>query len=455
MSDDKKDGAGKLDLGITALLGNQGSAALSESTTETPEAVRATAVLTLDEDNVDFNRELTSLAEQRQWGVLVSRAESAIGSDEDLEARLWWIRGHLGGFSLPVSLLAAPFETVCRQLVGDARLDVYRQLVHEIGEMVLNRLHDVGDRRQEQSVRDAMMELGVLDSKGRIEPVWNKVPPRAPRFELGDARQEQQDDVVVSTETVKKSGAFKRPVLLLAIFILAALAGAVWSWRSLLREPEVALASESLVQVAEAAGALKMPVVASRPVSGKLGVYYSLSETPTGDKPAVEQRSAAAVPAARVDSVDTEPRPPRPEPSAGTPREQVKTDGPIEGAEFKRGIEKRTNPGGAADIARIPDPLPKPSVQDDRRGSSYPDGSVVLAGEVKSVVVDTDVFDKAGFQGVVIAHLQRGDQVNIEGRVGPWLRIRSRKGRVGFVFAQDIGEIEEFNVQSPEPEARQ
>jgi len=90
------------------------------------------------------------------------------------------------------------------------------------------------------------------------------------------------------------------------------------------------------------------------------------------------------------------------------------------------------------DVGLPNEPKPLPEL-------SYPDGSLNLGGEIKSTLVRTEVFDSPNYQARTIARLEPGDKVSVEARVGQWLRIRSRRGRAGFVYAQDIGEFEEFN----------
>ena len=69
---------------------------------------------------------------------------------------------------------------------------------------------------------------------------------------------------------------------------------------------------------------------------------------------------------------------------------------------------------------------------------------MVVAGEVKSVLVRTEVFSAPNYEARPLGTLEPGDRVSVEGRAGQWVRIRSRKGRAGYVFAQDIGELEDF-----------
>ncbi|MFO0001434.1 MAG: hypothetical protein ACK559_09900, partial [bacterium] len=56
----------------------------------------------------------------------------------------------------------------------------------EIGDIMIERLHGVGDRRQEHSVRIVLCQLGILELDDKSARTYGKVPPKVPRFELGD-----------------------------------------------------------------------------------------------------------------------------------------------------------------------------------------------------------------------------------------------------------------------------
>jgi hypothetical protein len=437
----KKNGGGaqKLDLGIQAILNRSESTANSGG--DSPRVETApTTIFTLEDADGEFSPEYTNLAHTKQWGILVSKAESAISAGSDVEARLWWIRGHLGALSLPVSLLAAPFETVCRQLVSDQKVaDLYKPLVVEIGQIMRERLRGVGDRRQEHAVMLALHQLGLDESKEVERPSWGRVPSVAPRFELGEPAQGEKAPASESVSV--KPG--RKPVTIFVVALLVLALGALVG-RILQRQlsgAAVYVASEAMVAT-QTAAVLKPPLVEPRAALSNLGaLYYSLSETGTAipenkDRPAepnppttTQQPIPARQPDSKVAAVE--------KPAAGR-KDVVNTDGPVEGQEFRRGIER-----GVSQQARLPEPgyelQPKPIPS-----SGYPEVGGVLLGEVKSVLVPTNVLDSPSYRARIIAKLKEGDKVSVEARVGRWVRIRSKRGKTGYVFAQDVGELEDF-----------
>lgn len=448
---DKKGSTKELNLGLTELL----SKVHTQSEHADPPHNLETSIFTVEDDLGGLDPELSKLAESRQWGMLVSRAENSISSEEDIEARLWWIRGHLGAFTLPVSLLAAPFETVCRHLVGDSRAQLFGDLVREIGGLMLVRLRDVGDRRQEYSVGLALSRLGLVDPSESVQAPYGKVPPKVQHFELGEPSAKRSIEIAQSKKQHSHAhGRVRRwPARILAAAVaVLLLAGVVAGLRYYSREPVLLTAQEGFVAASSAPG-LQPPAVVARPVSGNLGaLFYSIDKVSRDDNQSAQKSRDYGASAKEVIRRDVpsgasrqvaEGRLPGSEQAAS--KERIKTDGPIEGPDFTRGVERNSAPQ-----AKLPDVVVEPELKPIPNGS-YPDGSLNFGGEMKSAIVRTDVFDSPSYHARVIARLVAGDKVSVEGRVGQWFRIRSRRGRVGFVFAQDIGDIEQFNVEDREP----
>jgi hypothetical protein len=457
MSKKNNNQASSLDLGLGAILADAQASKEQAPQAETP---TPTEIITLDDAAGELRHEFSTLAQAKQWGVLVSKAETAISSEQDFEARLWWIRGHLGALSLPVSLLAAPFETLCRQLQTrpEARNSL-SELVSEVGQIMIERLKGVGDRRQEHGVRHALTQLGVLgDNRGQSTGP-QVIPPKVPRFELGTPAGESDLSQVPAglLPRRKRGGARWVVVGALATFLLAAV-GLYYKNRNL-DDAQVVVASESFVQ-SDSATAQISPVVSARAVTGSLGaLYYSITEATPAAVAASSARPPAPVgtseagrsPAMGV-AARSEPAPNKPaaqdkpiaardgDRSRGA-KEQVNTVGPVEGAEFRDGVERRS-----MQEPRLPSVTGGEIQPEPRPSASLPEIDGVLRGEVRSVLVPTNVLASPNYHARIIARLREGDKVSVEARVGQWVRIRSRKGKTGFIFAQDVGESEDFTA---------
>jgi len=431
MADNSKGSAPKLDLGLSAILSRAEGA-------EKPPVVekQPTEILSLGDSEGDFDAQLIALAQEKRWGVLVSRAEASFSSREDVSARLWWIRGHLGAFSLPVSLLAAPFETVCRHANDELRMK-HRALIQEIGELMLNRLREVGDKRQEYAVRLALHQAGILKA---TEDALQKSHARVPEFRAAQA--ESPVEQVVPQESALKPYSRRRVAWIVAGAI-GVVAVIVCLFAIDLSNSPATPASEDFIVNRPALDQV-VPVVRGREVVSNLGaLFYSLSETP---KAGVPTAVGSGVPGPSASAVMAEQRKPEVqaapvEKPAPKQKEVVRTDGPFESPDFA----KESRRSGSAQQARLPDPLfGRPPAPES--SSSYPDGGSHVSGAVKSIVASTDVFSSPSSRARVLGRLLVGDEVNVEGQVGSWLRIRSRKGRVGFVYSQDVGEREDFRA---------
>jgi hypothetical protein len=62
-------------------------------------------------------------------------------------------------------------------------------------------------------------------------------------------------------------------------------------------------------------------------------------------------------------------------------------------------------------------------------------------GGVYRVLVNTSVLANPSYSAEVVGRLEPGDRVFVEGKLGRWVRLRSKRGRGGFVLAEDVAEI--------------
>jgi uncharacterized protein YgiM (DUF1202 family) len=58
------------------------------------------------------------------------------------------------------------------------------------------------------------------------------------------------------------------------------------------------------------------------------------------------------------------------------------------------------------------------------------------------------VLSAPSYGGRVIGQLEAGDRVLVEGKLGRWLRLRSKKGRGGYVLTSDVEEVPELDIAS-------
>lgn len=434
MSDSENSNAKKLDLGISQILERESAPESPTDTSARPD--HTTSIVTLEDSAGGLENEFLQLAQAKNWGVLASKAEASIAAGDDIEARLWWVRAHLGAFSLPVSLLAAPFETVCRQLESAEAKEKHKPLIREIGAIILERLKDVGDRRQEYSVHLALNRLGVVEAERDALGSWGKIP-------LSPSASAEASAAPAATTPSREGG--ERRVsgigglgIIIALLSISGAGGGV-AWYLMSHEPQTTLSSDPFV-THEVAPQVLTPEVAPKDLSSGLNalMYSMTSEPKAADAPRAPESAAS------VSSVPTTP-PVVMGSVSGLDREtkpssaKIDTSGPVEGPEFQRGVERNR-----------PSPPKLPSLGNDappsRASDPRPEQPPRMDGDVKSVIARTDVYASPSYYARPIGRLERGDRVSVEGRVGQWLRIRSRRGKPGFVLAQDVGDIDDFRA---------
>jgi uncharacterized protein YgiM (DUF1202 family) len=62
-------------------------------------------------------------------------------------------------------------------------------------------------------------------------------------------------------------------------------------------------------------------------------------------------------------------------------------------------------------------------------------------GGVYRVLVRTSVLEHPSYSADVVGTLEPGDRVFVESKMGRWVRLRSKRGRGGFVLAEDVAEV--------------
>jgi hypothetical protein len=338
---------------------------------------------------------------------------------------------------MPVSYLAAPLESLCKTLIGKELLASVFALLRETGLLALSRLRDVGDAEHIKSLRDALAQVGVIEPKG---------PEARTRRNTSSFRTVQSLSVEAPSPSpvtaINESGSTRgRRILFTAM--TAALVAMLFVFdtpvRSFFNEP-VDIASESFVQDLSTLEQSVAPL-ARRDPGGRLGaLFYSIGES-SQTPPQEASRSQVAPESAPSEGA-----------SPGVPsiRERVNTAGPIEGAEFRNRVDHYSSRGESEPME--PQPTFEERPREELRGG--PPQAVLPQGDgspdshsMYRVLARTSVVSAPSFGGRVIGVLEAGDRALVEGRVGRWLKIRSKKGRGGYVPAEDIEETPEFDSQ--------
>ena len=424
----------RIDLGLEAILAGAESPRPVEVSIdlELPRGPRDASTWTLGEaPQLPPKNEFEILADERKWTEIVRLAEDRFAHTEDHEAKVWWIRGHLGAFSMPVSFLSAPLEAVCQQLSPEGVTGSLKTILEETGLLVLQRLREVSDTTHSAEVRASLERLGIRESRGGRERAGTS------SFRALQSVAAVVTEPVVSTEVSipPEIGSRKRLTwTLLCVIVVVALIVLDRMFPHI-RTPMLDIASESF----EPPGSqieLATDMPGRRDPGGRLGaLFYSINE---GARPeAASSQSVVSNPPAMQQAQPEA----KSEPLPARSKEEVDTSGPIEGAEFRDRAERvrpqareprRQELQGGAPQAVLPG-APVREFDDHR---TY------------KVLTRTSVLSAPSYGGRVIGQLEAGDRVLVEGKLGRWLRLRSKKGRGGYVLTSDVEEVPELDIAS-------
>ncbi|MEI6517810.1 MAG: SH3 domain-containing protein [bacterium] len=437
MTNQPNDKNGQLDLGLSVLLTDHGREP-SVTTSPISQDVKE-QVLTAGP-----NSPYKELADQRKWVELVASLEPALSNGSTPEAQLWWVRAHLGALSMPASLLIAPFEALLRDLKGSELSSELGSILKETGLLMLQRIQQVGDSAQIAALRRALIENGLLEatSKHNHRSSWQVLPEQN---EDKSALSDLSNQVAPQVSSQSSPLAIKRAprinkrtaisvgvvalllllLLLLAPHFLYLTASTEAAYESFVHEPGIA---EQVIPAPEGQNHL-----------GSLSaLYYSIKE----QEEQAEKISASLVEAEPTSSPTQFPTTNPSDPSVqegaqsiqvAKRKEQINTRGPIEGEQYRsaRSVERER-----------PQNIGEPPIRDrdsSRRTPFERDSN----GKLYRATARANVLSAPSYRGRVLGRLEPGDRLLVEGRLGSWIRLRSRQGREGYVLAQSVEEIQE------------
>jgi len=375
------------------------------------------------------------LAQRREWARIVRVAEEHLAEEKPIEAQLWWIRGHLGGFSMPVTLLAGPMEALCRGAVIHELPESLRRVLVETSSLTLGRLEEVGQRDQCESLEAAMSLAGIKAQRG----VDGRTRKGTSSFRASDFAIETIEPSSPAPQVVEAPPSTRRGYAIGGAIVIGLLAG-MWFFDPFkIFTDSLDTVRESFV-IDTSAVEQSLAEVERKDPAGRLGaVFYAMEDLTkevggeSGGKappmPLGDVGDAGGGDSARAVS-QREPR------GNDVAKAEVNTRSPLEGAEFRAGVERR------------PDPVDELEPTSQLRGGPPqavlpvpPRDQAFEAGRVYRVLTHTNVVSAPSFGGRVIGELAQGDKVLVEGKLGRWLRLRSRQGRGGYVLASDVEEV--------------
>ena len=437
MTNQPNDKNGQLDLGLSVLLTDHGREP-SVTTSPISQDVKE-QVLTAGPNSL-----YKELADQRKLGELVASLEPALSNGATPEAQLWWVRAHLGALSMPASLLIAPFEALLRELKGSELSSELGSILKETGLLMLQRIQQVGDSAQIAALRRALIENGLLEatSKHNHRSSWQVLPEQnGDKSAVSDLSNQVAPQVssqssplaIKRAPRINKRKAISVGVVALLLLLLLLLAphflyltaSTEAAYESFVHEPGIA---EQVIPAPEGRNHL-----------GSLSaLYYSIKE----QEEQAEKISASVVAAEPTSSPIQPQATSRSDPSVkegaqsiqvAKRKEQINTRGPIEGEQYRsaRSVERERTQNIGEPPLRGSDSSRRTPFERDSNGKLY------------RATARVNVLSAPSYRGRVLGRLEPGDRLLVEGRLGSWMRLRSRQGREGYVLAQSVEEIQE------------
>jgi len=397
------------------------------------------------------------LADEAKWKELSAACEEHKADSEisPLQAKLWWIKAQLKMDSMPASILAAPLDTATKEIAesdqqklggsesfertrafaSELLIDVASRLTSSIdrgfGIAMLERAYRLSGCGAAELSKLIDLELESLGAKfersgemqveseiSRLKSLKAELPQASPKpFELGDQSRQ--------FETLAPPARPTRSNIRVVASLLLLLTLAISTYFFYLARPgHVLLAERVQPNFMDAAkdGELSAPVL--EPVQGLGGldaVFYEL-----GKKGKELINTDSILP--RTEKPD--PLAPQQKELAPSGKEVIDTSYPV------RPKDLGSKPQEVSPSSRQP---PDFSRQSSQRRSRYDDEPAPVEvehfGDSREFLVeaDTDVRSKPSFAAVPVDHIYEGDIVRAEAKVGAWLMLRSRQGRVGYV----------------------
>lgn len=413
--------SGCLDLGLKALLTNKRSEEIKQD-------------IHTDITFIPKNT-FAQLAEAGKWSELIAVTEKVLSSaGASSEARVWWIRAHLRGQSLPVSLLLPPFASLCKHTAQRNEITGLRSELSELAVAMIDRMQAAEDREGMRELNDLVNRHDLFTSE--VQRMLEDTGEAVLRSESGPRLEPKQS---AGCESYNLQASRFSKTVVFAMFLLLGAGGLfmVAQGRTPVAQLNTLAVNDRIEDEIPFSSEFALPNPLKRvELSNLEALRYGIQEdqlvssthvsesTPAHSAPRDTEPSALAD---QTSSTDVTKR--------TIKKETINTSGPIEGSEFNEGKERE----------RVIRPqLPRSDV------FNRPiDGGVMHAPfDTRRMVVvsPSRVFRQATTSSVVLGQLLSGDKILVEGVYGKWARIRSRSGRTGFVPVEVLGEGVDFRA---------
>ncbi|RIL04795.1 MAG: hypothetical protein DCC75_12270 [Proteobacteria bacterium] len=364
------------------------------------------------------------------------------------EAQLWWIMAQLKLTAVPVGILAAPLQSICDEVVRLKRTG--SQHAAQLSEFCAKLIGDLTSKLSDRLVTIPLLERGLelSDSLGAklksqvvsaLQAEENKGPlerrQNAKRIEylknlasriekIKPAPPAQTGQPERQPPHAATSGNRTRfwPAILLLVILVTGLLWLIAPWFSRDRSFYA-----RFVEDFPEGEPLLPELERTRKFSKLDAIYYELNEqTRSGEKK--DGTSLSGTHSSEIENLSARSALSQSSVAAKVPaREVIDTSGPIEPKELSDTQDQGPIPidNGTRQEKVNSAPPHNPQFVDFKEPRQY------------QVMVETSVMSRPSLRGKELAQLNPGDKVQVTGMEGYWLRVKSQKGRLGYVLAQD------------------
>lgn len=445
----------EVDLGLGQLLSGQSEDSMSASNSEpilSEDSVKDAAT-----SQYGSVSKFSQLAEQEKWQELCALTEVEMesatpGSVSLLEARLWWIKSQRALSGIPIGILLAPLLAVIRAILDLKAVQARHakdigliDLALDLNQALSKLLADKGDLEAVETLRHLAVELSKDDryslQQGQEEGGQNTSADfviKSDSKESFDKPHYVQVDSARSNEA--RTSSSLKSFLLIVLFALMLSAGV-----------GLVIYHAGYIFVAgDGSG-----IVAKEPSAISWQHQGSLNAPVLERKPALEQPAEDVEPDVTEPELSSEledvqvvaPRLPVSQ-NGDEPEKVLVNEGDAEAADGglpeKEDVTEDVQSDNRQELITSADAAEQAGPETTERREESPDVSdEIPSGPERHyrIIAKTLVRSQPTFRALPIDTLYNGDRVIVVGRRGVWLKLRSVKGKSGYIVIDDAAPL--------------
>lgn len=482
----------KLDLGLSGLL--------SEPSLSPEGATLNLQNTTIIEVQAEIKQNQTSqpnqyeiLANANSWPELFSLCEKNLSKDENnIETKMWWIKSQFEIGSMPMILLSAALTTATKSLSDHPDLqnlacDLLKKVAlkslaqDELEQAIvhLNQLLEINPSFK-SSISSAVLEkFNIYNNKADFQNSRERQKHNRKLKLLQDFIDQYQitNQVITENNHLEKIAAAATSTLIPAAAsanpvaepqakiiyhnsktkylvkgLLLSVLGVIAYYfinnfpNSIVSQSEIAEQRYSLT-VKEPTQILLPEVTRSQGLSDLDVLYYNIqnggnqksenltNKTDLEAKPKQQKPNQEPIEQAVIQNSKVENKP--------KPKETINTNYPLEGTVFSPPASSSASTPKALPEPQLPESSPwQKAPQKDSAPSIY--GYEVFQfnpSKTFRLIARTRVQERPSLDSIAVSSLDAGAKVEVIEKMGPWLKLKSRMGRYGFILAQDAEEL--------------